>query len=126
MTDLKKNIFQKVYIFETKRTAFELVLRIGSVIAALIAGALVFMSIIQKLLEQQTLDVFELFREETEIIRNNINEVLNTLYLEFPKYEVVVFATLTIISIVLVLIFIKNYKKIKNRVLWLQKYKQSH
>lgn len=122
MKKLEKKILKKVYAFETKRTLFELIFRIGSIIAVITAGFFVILNIIKQLIEQQTLDLFQLFKEDTETIRRYIGEVTHTFYEELPKFESIIVIVLGVIFIILLLIFIQNFEKIRNKIQALKRY----
>ena len=87
---------------------------------------MVFIHILQKLAEQQTLDLLQLFQEDIETIRMYIGEIMYTLFEELPKFETVSVLILLIISVTLILISIKNFGKIKNKILALKKYWLKH
>lgn len=122
MKKLEKKILKKVYAFETKRTVTELIIKIGSICIVIIAGVFVVSSLIRQLVEQQSLDMFQIFQEDREIIRQYLGDVLNTFYQELPKNEAMWSIILTILFIFLVLIFIHNFEKISNRIKALKKF----
>jgi len=126
MKTLQKQILKKIYSFETKRTILELIVRISSIFLIVGAGTMVFIHILQKLAEQQTLDLLQLFQEDIETIRMYIGEIMYTLFEELPKFETVSVLILLIISVTLILISIKNFGKIKNKILALKKYWLKH
>jgi hypothetical protein len=55
-----------------------------------------------------------------------IGEIMYTLFEELPKFETVSVLILLIISVTLILISIKNFGKIKNKILALKKYWLKH
>ncbi len=116
MRKLEKKILKKVYSFETKRTITEIILRIGSILVVIAAGTVVVVSLLRQLIEQQTLDMLEIFQEDKEIIKQYLSDVLNTFYQELPKNETIWVIILFIFFILLILFFIKNFEKINNRI----------
>lgn len=122
MKKLEKKILKKVYAFETKKTITELLIEIGSICIVIIAGVFIVSSLIKQLIEQQSLDMFQIFQEDKEIIKQYLGDVLNTFYQELPKNEAMWSIILTILFIFLVLIFIHNFEKISNRIKALKKF----
>ncbi len=124
MKKLEKKIIKKIYSFETKKTLLEIVFRTGLIIVVGFIGIFYLIKVVQQLVEQQTLDVLELFQEDVEIIRNYAKEVLETVYQEFPKYEFVLSLLMFVVGLFFAFLLIKNFKKIKNKLFALKKYWQ--
>lgn len=122
MKKLEKKILKKVYSFEVKRTITEIIFRIGSIILVVAAGIIVIQSLIRQLMEQQTLDMFEIFQEDREIIKQYLGDILNTFYQELPKNETLLGILIFILLVLLILIFIRNFEKITNRIKAIKKY----
>jgi len=122
MKKLERKIINTVYTFETKKTVLELILRISSIIIVGFCGILLLVSILRQLIEQQTLDMLQLFKEDGEIIKEYIGDVINTLYEELPKHDVLILIILSVTLLLLVLFFIKNSGKIKNKIRSLRRY----
>lgn len=116
MKQLEKKILDKVYRFEIKRTLAEITLRLFSIIAATTLLLVMVYGLIQQLLEQQTFDVFRLFGEDTETIRANIKDVIETLYYEVPKDQVLMTVFFFVILFALVLLLLNNSRRIKNNI----------
>lgn len=122
MKKLEKTILKKVYSFETKRTITELMVEIGSICLVITAGIFVVSNLIRQLIEQQSLDMFQIFQEDREIVSQYLGDILNTFYQELPKNEVLLGIIFIILFIFLVLIFIHNFERISNRIKALKKY----
>lgn len=122
MKKLKNNILRKVYLFETRRTVTEIIFRIGSIVLVVVGGIVVIQSLIKQLVEQQTLDMLEIFHEDKEIISQYLGDIVNTFYQELPKNETMWSVILFILFVFLILIFIHNFEKISNRIKALKKY----
>ncbi len=125
MKKLEKQIVNKMYSFETKKTLLEIMIRTGVVLIATIFGMYFLMVVIRQLIEQRTLDVLELFQEDAEIIRNYAREAFETIYQEFPKYEFALSIFMFLVGLFFILLFLKNFKKIKNKLFALKKYWQT-
>lgn len=122
MKKLEKTILKKIYGFEAKRTIVEVIFRIGSLILVITTGIVVASALIKQLVEQQTLDLLQLFQEDVEIIKQYLGDVLDTFYQELPKNEVILTVILLVVFIFFLLLFIKNFEKMSNRIKALKKY----
>lgn len=115
MKKLEDKILSKVYQFETRRTIFEVIIRIAALIVLLLAGIFVFQVLYTALIEQKTLDVLQIFAEDIETIRDYFGEVLSTLYEETPKDVLLLLVAIMILLILAILTLIVNFEKIKRR-----------
>ncbi|MDO8608944.1 MAG: hypothetical protein Q7R95_00190 [bacterium] len=122
MNSLKKTILKKVYILETKNIIFEIIIRIVLFISVVSLAVIMVVDIVQKLAEQQTLDVLQLFQEDFYIIKLFFGEVMGVFFTELPKFQTGLFALSVMVFFILFLFFMKNYFKIKNKIKSLKKY----
>lgn len=116
MKQLEKQILDKVYRFEVKRTLTEVILRVFSIMAT---GALLLVMIyglIKQLSEQQTYEVFRLLGEDSETIMANIKDVLETLNYEVPKDQTMLILLFIIILLIFVFLLLNNGQRIKNNI----------
>lgn len=112
---LEKNIVEKVYRFEKRKTIADILKYFFSFTFLLFASFYLVSIIRNILITQQTLDLFDLFKEDMEIIKDFLPDVLYTFYLEMPK-ELTFFLIVSIILLLVTVIFIfKNFGKIKKR-----------
>ena len=116
MRQLEKKIIKRVYFFETRQTLLQLIIRLIAIISFSLGGILLGVIIVQELIEQQTFDVLEIFFEDLGIIRENIREVTATFFLEAPIFEIVLAISALIATVFLVLKFIQNFSRVKNKV----------
>lgn len=119
--NLEEKIIKKVYQFEERRTIsalFKYFLAILTFLLLSFFSLQVFVSILN---EQQTFDLLELFKEDFETIKNYFGDVLATFYEELPKQEFLVFLFFLVILAFVLLLFTKNYQRIKNRLLLIWK-----
>src|SRR3989344_4455218 len=116
MKKLEKKILKKVYSFETKDTltniSLRLILMTGLTILVILFLTLTF----EELNQQQTLDIFEIFYEDFIIFKENIFEVATTLFGELPIIEAFFSLAITVILFFLLIKFIYNFVKIKNKI----------
>ncbi len=122
MKKLEDRIVKKIFVMETKRTLTEIVIRTAMIIVLALLSVFLVSDIITILVEQQTLDILQLFQEKREVIQKYFGEVMSTLYIEMPKVEIAVTVIIFVLVISCVLLFVKHYKKIKNKVSALKNY----
>ncbi|OGK09098.1 hypothetical protein A2767_04775 [Candidatus Roizmanbacteria bacterium RIFCSPHIGHO2_01_FULL_35_10] len=116
MKQLEKKILKKIYFFETQQTFLQLFLRILAMVSFFLAGIIWIYYIVQELIYQQTLDIFEIFREDLMIIRENFWEVIGIFTEESPILEIMLAIGTLVISVYLIVKFIVNFVKIKNKL----------
>src|SRR3972149_9380971 len=116
MKQLEKKILKKIYFFETQQTFLQLFLRILAMVSFFLAGIIWIYYIVQELIYQQTLDIFEIFREDLMIIRENFWEVIGIFTEESPILEIMLAIDTLVISVYLIVKFIVNFVKIKNKL----------
>lgn len=112
----EKEIIKKVYDYEEKRTGLMLLKYSVFGIVFLILSVLNLQIIYLILKQQYTLDLFDLFNQDLEIIKNYLGDVLLTFFEELPKTELVLLVVFLFILFLIVLLFVKNLPKIKNRL----------
>ena len=122
MKNLKQKILTKVYSYETKRTTIEIFIRLISIIFLSILLITLVYSFIEQIIQQQTLDVFQLFSESSDIIKENINDIIVTLYYEVSQTQVFIIVLCAAFLFLFVLAFLNNKKRILNSVKSLVKY----
>jgi hypothetical protein len=108
---LDDQIIEKIYKFEQKRTYLTLVRYAICFIVFLslfLFGLFTTYSILE---HQQTLDVLDLFTQPISVIRENIYDVIDILYIESPKMNILV----AIGSFVLLLLTLRYIIKNKDK-----------
>lgn len=118
----EKDILKKVYGFEAKRT-YQTIL----ILWILFVVLQFFIVLIGGILyttwkEQQTLDLFQLFSEDFEVIKANIVDVLYIFYVESPQMLLFIFASTSLALFVTMLFSIKNFTKIKRKLSAINKF----
>jgi len=116
MTKLEDRILKKVYVFETKRTLIESIVKI--IFYVFLAGFVIFagQAIYEILMEEGAFDVFQIVGEDIEIIRMFAGDALYTFYQELPKELSLLFLIGVIILSVSMVIVIKHFGAIKNKM----------
>lgn len=117
MKKLKEKIIKKIYIFETINTSVRIAVKSLTVLIFTALGIFLSISIYRQLVEQQTLDLLEIFSEDADIVRQYLRDVLWIVYQELPLLSIIiVLIVITGFSLIIVSI-IKNFgrtgKKIK-------------
>ena len=116
MKKLEKDILKGVYVYETRQTLSQLFFRLLAIISFTIAGILWLYLIVQTLISQQTLDVFDIFREDLEVIRENFWEVFGIFTEEAPITEIILAIFTLVLPVFLTVKFIQNFAKVKNKL----------
>lgn len=126
MKKLEKKILNEIYSFETKQTLIELTIRLFIIIGFTVGAILLGLFVIQELIQQQTLDIFEIFLEDFGIIKENIVEVFGTFFQEAPLIEIFLATIVIVISFILIIKLIQNFAKVKNKINSLVKFWLAH
>ncbi len=114
-TSLERKILKEVYSFEKKRTLLTVV---KYILFAGIAGFCAF-QIFHRLswvLGHQVNDVISLYRHDSDIVINNYNDIISTLYEEAPKELLLFLGAALVLLFICIIFFILNFRKIKNRI----------
>lgn len=123
MKNLEDKILKKVYLYETKRTSIEIIVRVilFSILSLLILlfGVVLF----EELIEQKTFDLFQIFSENFEVITRYVFDVLYVFYQELPKVISSIFLALIIFIVLCLFIVIKKLKYFKNKIKSLIKFR---
>lgn len=122
MNNLKTKILKKIYQYETKQTATEIIIRFLSIIAVMALYILMVFELTRQLVEQQTLDVLQLFGESTEVIFTHINDVIEILYYELPVDIIILIFILGSIFLLLTFLLIRKRNRIINKTKQLIKF----
>ena len=78
--------------------------------------------IVNILSEQQTLDLLDLFKEDFEIISDNLADVLYTFYLEMPLELTLILIVSIILLLTTLIFFIRNFGRIKKKFIAVRKH----
>lgn len=119
---LEQQIMQNVYGFEAKKTSMT-VLKLGLIVTLSLNLVIIFGILTYNILkEQQTLALLELFNEDPSIIKENFMEVLTTFYVEAPHLLMLLVLLFLLIFWGTVFVIIRNYKKIRRKLLAIKMY----
>ncbi len=126
MKKLDKSIIQTVYLFETEHTFFEFLLSIIFIIACGVLGFLSGLYVYHQLVQGQTLDLFDLFSENIEVVKKYLWDVMTIFYQETPKLALLTSVIFVILTIIFLIIFIRSFKKFSNKIKSLLSYWHYH
>lgn len=126
MKKLEEKIIRKVYKIETKSTFIKLLTTTIIVLGSISVGAFLAVSVYSQLVEQQTFDLLDIFQEDISVIKQYIADVLYTFYLETPKLTLLLSLGGLAIGLIGVTISLRNFGRIKNKVLSIRKYWERH
>ena len=116
MKTLEQKIIKKVYYLETRQTLSQLFYRLTLMIGLTIAGIFLIIFTIRELTQLQTLDLLEIFFEDLGVIKENIWEVIDIIFLEAPAWEILFAIISLILFLILLSKFIRNFSKVKNKI----------
>jgi len=112
---LEEKIIDKVFRFETKKTAIKMAVELIGFIFLSFAIFITGMAISEILTEQQSFDLFHLFEEDGEIVKEYFWDSLVTFYHETPKLLLMLILVFLACSVALIIYVIRNFHKFVNR-----------
>jgi len=116
MKNLERKILKKVYLWEAKRTVFDLVLK---VILFFISGLFLFILgqiFFEILNEQKTFDLLNFFNEDLEVAKKYFLDNIFIFWFEIPKFLLLLILLFLVILFLIYLTLIKNFNILKNKV----------
>lgn len=122
MEKLEDKIINKVYRLETKKTVGQIIVKIFGIIFIALSSLFIFSIIVEIMNEQTSFDLFDFLRDDFEIIKT---ELINNSLLfiqELPMSLIYVLISLLLLLIWLLYIVIKNFNKIKNKLVSIYKF----
>ncbi len=118
MKTLEQKIIQNIYLTETKNYIGKILLFAVVAAVGLLFGTILY----NQLIEQRTLDMLQIFQEDGSVIRIYLSQVLSDVYYETPKIPLYLSLFSVIFIIILLLIFIRNFRRIKKVIRSLLKF----
>lgn len=112
---LEKKILNEVYSFEKRRT-FLMISKYALVIAGVGYFFYITLNMLLRFLNPQIRDILSLFKEDSEVVVNNIGDVIVTLYEYAPKELLILIAVCIVVLLIGLILLILNFRKIKNRI----------
>lgn len=112
---LEKKILNGVYSFEKRRTILNIV-KYALVIAGVGYFFYITLSMLLRYLSPQISDIASLFKDDSEIVTNNMGDIIATLYEYAPKELLTLIAVCIVVLLIGLILLILNFRKIKNRI----------
>ena len=122
MKTLENKIIKKIYRMETKKTIGQIISETVSVTLIIFSSIFVFSVIVEILNEQASFDLFDFLRDDFEIIWDNLYNNSLLFIEELPMPLTYVLIGLLLLLIWLLFVIIKNFNRIKNKLISLYKF----
>ncbi|MFA6081150.1 MAG: hypothetical protein WC741_01965 [Patescibacteria group bacterium] len=122
MKKLEEKIIKKIYRMETEKTAGQIVSEAVLIILISLSSIFIFSVIVEILNEQASFDLFDFLRDDFEIIKDNFFNNSSLFIQELPLPLTYILIGLLLSLGWLLYIFIKNFNKIKNKLVSIYKF----
>ena len=116
MKKINQKILKKVYGYETKKTAGQIISLIGIFAVVLLAIFLLGSVIVDLVIEQEAVVVFDFFSEDLEVVKKYFFDSVYVFINSIPQLLIFLFLIGILILVLVVYIIIRNFTKIKNKV----------
>jgi len=116
MRNLEKKILKKVYLWEAKRTVFDLIFKIILVFSSGLFLFILGQIFVEILNEQKTLDLLNFFGEDFAVFKNYFLDNIFIFWIEIPKFLLLLILLFLIIISIIILALVKNFNIIKNKI----------
>jgi len=114
---LKTKIIKKIYQEETKNLSLRLLAWAVFFILSFFFLILVYQTIFEILNEQESFNLIKILTEDIDVFRYYFFTNLISFYQEMPKLLVFILILSAVVLLDLLLIFIKNFNKLKNKII---------
>ncbi|HSX48851.1 MAG TPA: hypothetical protein VLE44_01175 [Candidatus Saccharimonadales bacterium] len=121
--DISKKVMKGVVNFERKRSTTRLLEIVLPIFGAILIASGFFYFSAKVVIEQGSLDVFSLFGEDFEIVKDYWKDTLSTFWQELPQGEIFAGLLFLIIAIIIFVVFRKRIKVMIKRLINLRKIK---
>lgn len=122
MQKLEDRIINKIYRIETKKTIGQIISEVTLIILILLSSLFIFSVIIEILNEQTSFYLFDFLRDDFDIAKDNFFSNLLLFIQELPLPLTYILIGLILLLIWLLFILLKNFNKIKNKLVSLYKF----
>lgn len=116
MKKLEDKIINKVYVFETKRTLLNALVKIISVGTLFFATSFVAVLLLQTLIEKETFSAIDIFQEDIQTMNTYIVDTLYVLIVEIPKIDLFLLMLGCSAIVLAFWVLFKNLPRIKNKI----------
>ena len=122
MKKLEKQIISGIYDFEAKYTVTQILVRLILMTVMMVMVLLLLGLILDSLYQQGSLALLEIFFEDSEILKENIGNVWETLFYEAPWFEIIIAIIIFNLIIVTIIRILLKLRRIKNKISFLLRY----
>ena len=122
MKKLEDKIIRKIYRIETEKTIGRIIGEVALISFIILSSVFIFSIIVEILNEQASFDLFDFLRDDFEVIKNNLFNNSLLFIQELPQLLTYILIGLLLLLIWLLYILLKNFSKIKNKLVSLYKF----
>jgi len=122
MKKLEDKIIKKIYRIETEKTIGRIIGEVALISFIILSSVFIFSIIVEILNEQASFDLFDFLRDDFEVIKNNLFNNSLLFIQELPQLLTYILIGLLLLLIWLLYILLKNFSKIKNKLVSLYKF----
>lgn len=122
MKKLEEKIIKKIYRIEIKKTFGQIVTETILIVIISLSSVFMFSVIVEILNEQASFDLFDFLRDDFETIRFNFLNNSLLFIQELPLPLTYILVGLLLLLIWLLFILIRNFNKIKNKLVSIYKF----
>jgi hypothetical protein len=122
MKKLEEKIINKIYKMETRKTVNQIISEVVAIITITLSAVFIFSIIIEVLNDQTSFALFDFLRDDFEIIKTNFFDNSLLFIQELPLPLTYILISLLLLLVWLLFIFIKNFNKIKNKIVSIYKF----
>ena len=122
MKKLEDKIIKKIYRIETEKTIGRIIGEAVLISFIILSSVFIFSIIVEILNEQASFDLFDFLRDDFEVIKNNLFNNSLLFIQELPQLLTYILIGLLLLLIWLLYILLKNFSKIKNKLVSLYKF----
>ncbi|MBI4973696.1 hypothetical protein HZC27_03750 [Candidatus Roizmanbacteria bacterium] len=122
MKKLEDKIINKMYVLETKKTGLSLITK--TILFFFFGLSAIFLTqiLVEVFFETGSDNVFEILQEDWQVVAKHGVDIIFSLYQEIPKPLILIIFVSFGISLLALLTFIKNFGKIRYKVIALSQY----
>ncbi|MFA6017151.1 MAG: hypothetical protein WC744_03630 [Patescibacteria group bacterium] len=122
MKKLEDKIIKKIYRIETKKTIGQIISEVFLIVLIVFSSMFIFSVIVEILNEQASFDLFDFLRDDFETIKYYFLNNSLLFIQELPLPLIYILIGLLLLLIWLVYLLIKNFNKIKNKLISIYKF----
>lgn len=122
MQKLEDKIIKKMYVLETKKTGLSLITKTILFLFFGLLAIFFFQILTEVFFETGSDNVFEILQEDWQVVAKHGMDIVYSLNQEIPKPLILVIFISFCISLLALLTFIKNFGKIRYKVIALLRY----